>query len=644
MKRETFTLEKDFISHYQGKSPNWDNLAYFTYKRTYARVKNGSREEFWETVRRVVEGCFAIQKAHCKKLKLPWSYEKAQKSAQKMYKKIWNFKFTPPGRGLWIMGTDHMWKNGSAALNNCGFVSTEDIHIKGAEAFCFMMDSLMLGVGVGFDTLGAGKIIIKEPQQQMRFTIPDSREGWVEALRLLLEAYFFGHRKPILDYSAIRPAGERIKGFGGISSGPDPLRDLFEDIDTILSKRIGKEITSTNILDIMNLIGKCVIAGNVRRSAEIALGYVDDEGFINAKQDKEKLMNHRWASNNSVYGYVGMDYEPIVEKIHDNGEPGIVWLENAKEYSRMIDEPDYKDHLAKGVNPCGEQTLESFELCNLVETYPSHHDSYKEFQNTLKYAYLYAKTVTLMNTHWAETNAVMLKNRRIGVSQTGITQAFARHGRRTILNWCNRGYNFLKRIDSKYSDWLCIPRSKKITTVKPSGTVSILAGVTPGIHYPHAEYFIRRVRISKNSDLVELALDAGYTIEEDKYSNNSYVIEFPVTRDIDRKKSEVSVWEKIKNAVDYQRYWSDNQVSITVTYTAEEKNQLIRVLEAFEDQLKSVTFLPIEENGYEQSPYEEITEEKYLEMTNSLTKFGSSAEPSQAEGEVYCDAGSCIRR
>ncbi|GAH24565.1 unnamed protein product, partial [marine sediment metagenome] len=290
--------------------------------------------------------------------------------------------------------------------------------------FEFVMDALMLGVGVGFDTKGAGKITIKSPEKGVTvFQIPDNREGWVEALRIVLEAFFYGKELPTFDYGLIRPAGTPIRGFGGIASGPAPLKDMLVNIHKILDAKIGNPITSLDILDIMNLIGKCVVAGNVRRSAEIALGEATDLDFITSKQDEEKLYSHRWASNNSVFAIKGLDYTFIANQIAVNGEPGIFWLDNAKAYSRMGDKPDYKDKKAAGVNPCGEQTLESFELCCLVETFPSRHDSYQEFQETLKFAYLYSKSVTLVNTHWQETNAVMLKNRRMGVSQTGIIEA-----------------------------------------------------------------------------------------------------------------------------------------------------------------------------------------------------------------------------
>jgi hypothetical protein len=641
----SFKLDENFISKYKGTQPDWGPLGYITYKRTYARIieDKNRKEEFWETIRRVVEGCYSIQKEHCMKLSLPWDSSKAQRSAQKMFAKIWDFKMCPPGRGLWMMGTEFIARHGSMALNNCGFASTEDINLKYSKAFEFVMDALMLGVGVGFDTKGAGKITIKKPQEgNFDFQLPDSREGWVDALRLILEAYFLGKQVPNLDFSLIRPAGKPIRGFGGIASGPDPLKEMLIDVQKILKSRIGQPITSVDILDIMNHIGKCVVAGNVRRSAEIALGDPVDIEFVTSKQDKEKLYSHRWASNNSIFAVKGLDYSFIANQIIVNGEPGVFWLDNARIYSRMGDAPDYKDKKVAGVNPCGEQSLESFELCCLVETFPSRNDSYEEFQETLKYAYLYAKSVTLVNTHWKETNAVMLKNRRMGISQTGIIDAFINHGRRNILDWCDKGYNYLRTLDETYSDWLCVPKSIKLTTVKPSGTVSLLPGVTPGIHYPHSEYYIRRIRISKNSDLIDIIRNAGYYIEDDSYSKNSYVVEFPIyEKKFDRSKNDISIWEQAENAAAYQKYWSDNQVSITITFRKDEANQIKHVLECYEDKLKSVSFLPISEHGYKQAPYEEISKERYESMIAKIKPMNLDETQDRAIGEIFCDSDRC---
>ncbi|MFX0144625.1 MAG: ribonucleoside-triphosphate reductase, adenosylcobalamin-dependent [Candidatus Hodarchaeota archaeon] len=641
----SFKLDEEFLNNYKNKQPEWGPLGYITYKRTYARIieKENRKEEFWETIRRVVEGCYSIQKEHCIKLSLPWDDEKAQKSARIMFEKIWNFKFIPPGRGLWMMGTEFIARHGSMSLNNCGFASTEDIDLKYSKAFEFVMDALMLGVGVGFDTKGAGKITIKKPKEDnFDFQIPDSREGWVESLKLILEAYFMGKQVPIFDFSLIRPAGVPIRGFGGVASGPGPLKEMLEEIKNILQSRIGQKITSVDIVDIMNHIGKCVVAGNVRRSAEIALGDPTDMDFVLCKQDEKALYSHRWASNNSVFAVKGLDYSFIANQIAVNGEPGVFWLENARNYGRMGDPPNFKDNKAAGVNPCGEQTLESFELCCLVETFPSRHETYEEYQDTLKYAYLYSKSVTLVNTHWQETNAVMLKNRRMGISQTGIIEAFVRHGRRRMLEWCSRAYNYLQELDEQYSGWLCIPRSIKITTVKPSGTVSLLPGVPPGIHYPHSEYYIRRIRLSKNSDLIEPIRNAGYKIEDDLYSPNTVVAEFPIhEKYFDRSKNEVSIWEQAENAAAYQKYWSDNQVSITITFKQEEADHIKHVLECYEDKLKSVSFLPIKEHGYKQAPYEQITKEQYAEMISKLNLFNLDETRDRAIGEKFCDSDRC---
>lgn len=640
-----FSLDEDFIEKFKKIHPKWGPLGYITYKRTYARYieKENRKEEFWETLKRVVEGCFSIQKEHCVKLGLPWSEDKAQKSAQIMYQKMWDFKFIAPGRGLWIMGTPFIDRHGSMALNNCGFASTEDIDIKGTIPFEWTMDALMLGVGVGFDTKGAGKIIIKKPKEDdFLFRIPDSREGWVEALKYTLEAYFFEKTIPKLDYSLIRPAGELIRGFGGIASGPEPLEKMIENIKDLLNQRIGDKLRSIDIVDIMNFIGKCVVAGNVRRSAEIALGDINDTEFITMKQDKEKLTSHRWASNNSIFAKIGMDYSFVAEQIAKNGEPGVLWLENSRTYSRMAEPPDYKDKKVAGVNPCGEQSLESYELCCLVESFPSKHESYEEFQDTLKYAYLYAKSVTLLNTHWKQTNAIMGKNRRIGTSQSGIINAFVKHGRRKIFKWCEKGYKYLKELDSKYSDWLTTPKSIKMTSIKPSGTVSLLPGVTPGIHYPHSEYYIRRIRFNENSDLLPFLREAGYQIHTDKYSPNTSVVEFPIHEEyFERGKSDVSMWEQLENAAAYQKYWADNQVSITITFKEKEAKEIKVALEIFEDKLKGVAFLPLNEHGYEQAPYEEITQEQYHEMKSKLRPLNLSTVKSEALGERFCDADFC---
>ncbi|HOT52278.1 MAG TPA: fused protease/ribonucleoside-triphosphate reductase, partial [Candidatus Hydrogenedentes bacterium] len=342
-----------------------------------------------------------------------------------------------------------------------------------------------------------------------------------------------------------------IKTFGGIAPGPGPLIECIGNIDRVLKPRIGQRISSTDITDLMNIIGKCVVSGGVRRTAELALGAPEDAEYLKLKDPNlypEQLKLWRWASNNSVSAETGMDYQEVGTQTAKNGEPGYFWRENARAYGRFKDGETWADAKVAGTNPCAEQSLESYEICNLVETFPSLHDSFEEYERTLKFAYLYAKTVTLVPTHNERTNAIMLRNRRIGLSQSGIIESFEKHGRRAHFNWCDKGYAYICNLDKIYSQWLCIPESIKKTSIKPSGTVSLLPGVTPGIHYAHSKYYMRTIRLDKTSPLVEPIRRAGYRIEESVYGDNTLVVYFPVEqRNFKRSKRNVSIWEQVEN-------------------------------------------------------------------------------------------------
>lgn len=651
---EQFRLSERFLENYIGQQPNWGPLGYITYKRSYSRIieEENRSEEFWETLKRVVEGCYTIQLNHCKHLRLPWNAHKAQKSAQTMFKMMWDFKFLPPGRGLWVMGTDVVDKKGSGALNNCAFVSTKDIQFDFSGPFVWLMDMSMLGVGVAFDCKGAGSVKIIEPKtDNYIFTVEDSREGWCSVVNLYLDAYVGKSKLPTeVDYSKIRPNGSLIKTFGGIAPGPAPLIKCVEEIESVLKNRVDDFITTSDIVDIMNIIGKCVVSGGIRRTAELSLGYGDDEEYINLKDPvkyKKELKSWRWSSNNSVYAYEGMDYSKLAEQCSKNGEPGFVYLENCRKYGRIKDGETWVDKDVEGVNPCSEQSLQDREICCLVEMFPSKHESFEDLRNTLKYAYLYAKTVTLIPTHSERTNQVMLQNRRIGLSMAGIIDAFEKFGRKTFLQWLDKGYERITELDIKYSRWLCIPTSIKKTTVKPGGTIPLLPGVTPGIHYPHSEYYIRRIRIQNGSPLLDVLTRAGYQCEESKYNDNTMVFSFPVKTENYRKgKREVTIWEQMENAAAIQYYWSDNCISQTVTVKKEEIGQIKDVLECFEDKIKTVSFLPLDEHNYEQAPYEEIDKEKYEFMIKDLKsiKFRKKEiidDKGARDMNKYCDSDKC---
>ena len=652
---EKFTLSDNFIEKYKRKKApfGFNGLGELVYMRTYSRIKeDGKNEKWWETIKRVVEGTYSMQKEWIDSHQLGWNPWQAQKSAQEMYDRIFNMKFLPPGRGLWAMGTPITEDKGLyAALNNCAFVSTETLKDDYSKPFTFLMDASMLGVGVGFDTKGAGQIIVKginKKKDEEIFEIPDTREGWVESLKLLLESYFQGSAPVEFDYSKIRAAGEPISGFGGVASGYEPLEEVHEAIRKVLDKNSGKPITITTIVDIMNLIGKCVVAGNVRRTAEIVFGDPHSDEYLDLKN--YKVNPHRdqygWTSNNSIFAELGMDYTDVAKRIVDNGEPGLAWLENMKKYSRMKNGGDWKDHRVAGGNPCLEQSLESYELCCLVETFPANHDSLEDYKKTLKYAYLYAKTVTLGKTHWSDTNRVMLRNRRIGCSVSGVAQFITKNGMEELRSWLENGYTTIQEWDKIYSDWLAVPKSVKTTSVKPSGTVSLLAGATPGLHYPESRFYIRRIRLSKHSELLEPLKKYNYKVEPAFGSEDTtMVVEVPV--DVGegiRTVGELSIWEQFSLAAFMQRHWADNQVSCTVTFDPEsEGGQIPQVLNYFQYHLKGISLLPRHDWGaYPQMPYEAIDEKTYDKEVKKLGKltFGS-IKNEEADVDKFCNNDSC---
>lgn len=667
-----FRLTDNFISKYKDLVPpfGFNGFGELVYVRTYSRIKeNGENEVWWETVQRVVEGCYRMQKRHIVENHLGWDEARAQRSAQEMYDRIFNMKFLPPGRGLWAMGSPVVEERGNfASLFNCGFTSTENIKETLEESFCFLMDGSMLGVGVGFDVKGAGKITVKGfSDTTIEFAIPDTREGWVEATGMLIRNGLIRGPQINFDYSQIRPEGLPIKGFGGISSGPEPLIQLHKDIVEVLERNQGLPITVETIVDIQNLIGRCVVAGNVRRTAEIVFGDPNDDDYLNLKNYRwnssrskyEGPKAHRsawgWSSNNSVFAEVGMDYSKCAAMTAMNGEPGYAWLNNMRKFGRMIDSHQirngsgWKDRRVAGGNPCLEQSLEDGELCCLVETFLMNHKDLEDYFKTLKYAYLYAKTVTLSKTHWEKTNRIMLRNRRIGCSQSGIQQFIAKNGIDTYRKWCNEGYKTLKKYDEIYSEWFCIPQSIKITSTKPSGTVSLMVGATPGMHWPEDLYYIRRMRLSKSSDLIKPLERAGYKVEPCVGQEDStVVVEVPIKIDDLggklRPVKDVSIWEQVSMAAFIQKYWADNQVSCTVTFNPSEGRDIEHVLNYFQYDLKGISFLPrLESGAYAQMPYESITKEEFEERSRGLKPihFSKAVKGEDAEMEPGCEAGLC---
>lgn len=1041
----SFSLNSDFVDSYRSKPEEFgfNGLGNIVFYRTYSRIKENGEYETWVDVcKRVIDGMYSILQDHAKKNRRRWDANKAQKDAQEAFDRMFRFKWTPSGRGLWMTGTPFIHERKiSEALLNCAFVSTENIKQEGGEIFEWLSNMLMLGVGVAFDTMGAGEVAVHSPKDSAStYLIDDSREGWARSIKVLINSYLDETDTALFDYSMIRLKGEAIKGFGGIASGPDPLFLCHNRIREYLDKNIGKKITSRTITDICNAIGACVVAGNVRRclpyyanvqtsdgykrienikegdivvtggisnkvvakiysgeqqlirinhrfgtlkctpnheiaifnsldqyefkqasdikagdrlvfdkmgitnnnreialpsfdskhfntkqeekyptilteeiawaigaiqgdgtvsgdeisiyqepkyinvlkemnqvflesfgryspirehndgyrwrissaiiskwfnqhiktsstklmvpemiktssqmsraaylaglldtdgcvkrnsvicavttiyedfardivsllaslgiaakvnhsqritfneklvdaydvtisgvtnkkrydmlvgefsvsdkldklsnyghidfsypksilkqddmlggylsnwtdgvnythlnaktsylptevlsvelsdeivptydievenvhqfttdgivvhnSAELALGDPDDKDYLSLKNYSLDENKYRadigWASNNSVIGNNVDNYYNIAENIHNNAEPGVVWLDNIQKYGRMGEE---KIDNAVGVNPCSEIPLASREMCNLAELYMHNMEDEYDFQRTIKFAYLYSKAITL-TYEWIsdpKSRKIMMKNRRVGVGTTAIAQFLAKHSVNELVKWWDNGYKLIQSYDKRYSQWLGIPESIRTTTIKPSGTVSLLAGATPGIHYPHDNYYIRRVRIQNDTPMLTALQYAGYHIEADAYSENTSVVEIPICIYGKTLKSK-TMWEQLQLATLAQRYWADNSVSVTISFYPSDVtvDEISNAIALYAGELKCVSMLPVTEDGqYAQMPYESITSQQYHDTMENITKIPNLAEYMSAINklkDLYCENDSC---
>jgi len=636
----SFRLDDSFYKLFEKREPVWGPIGRTVFFRTYVRKDPDTNKI--ETVpmvfKRVVEGAFSILKNHCIINKREWSEAKFQRSAQRMYEMFWQFLGLPSGRSLWTMGTPHIMQAGGSALNSCAFVTTKDDI---TDSLMFMQDQSMLGVGVGFNVLFKDDIKVIGPTGQTDpYIIGDCREGWVDSMAAVINAYLFGGLDPQFDYSAIRGPGLPIRGFGGVSSGPEPLKILHNKMRTLLSGI--KVLTSVPKADLMNMIGQCTVAGNVRRTAELCLGDPEDEAYLTRKYDRKTVQGPdaiRWASNDSISARIGMDYSFAPEKLHKTNDLGFMWLDNARKYGRMIDPVNNLDAKIMGCNPCAEIALEPKEFCNLGEIYPSNHKSVDMMYSTAKIVYLFCKAVSLVETNWEESNEVIRRNRRIGLSLSGIMDSFAIHGARQTLQASDSLYRFVVGLDEQYSHWLGVNTSIKHTTVQPSGTKSLLLGVNPGIHPAFAPYYIRRVEYQENDPALEAFEAQGFRMTHRK-EKSTHVVEFPIqsTPGVHTYKDS-NLYTQLERAAKFQRHWSDNMVSCTVTVRDKEIEQIPEALTLFEDSLKSISFLK-ESHDFKNPPLEEITEAQYKELAGELKKKKIKFE---GVGESFCDVeGRCL--
>jgi ribonucleotide reductase alpha subunit len=616
----------------------------FVFLRTYSRRKeDGYIETREEALERVI--C-ALNDQLKMNLTINELYD--------IYEILYNKKASVAGRFMWQLGSKTVEKYGLLSLQNCAAVVVDEPVLP----FLFTMDCLMLGVGVGLNI--QKKYISKLPRikqcnirhvlsKDADFIIPDSREGWIKLLKKILKSHFITGKDFTYSTICIRPKGKEIKGFGGVSSGSEPLVQGMKKIDELLNKNACNKPSSVLILDIIDLIASVVISGNVRRSAILILGDDNDVEYLNAKNwESGSIPYWRSYSNNSV---VCNDIHNILENnefwngYNGSGEPyGLINLKLSRQCGRL-NEYDYDDPDVVCYNPCAEQSLENYETCCLAEVFLPNIPSKQELFKVVKYLYRICKHSLNLKCHWKETERIVHKNQRMGIGVTGIMQCNAEQ-----LTWLRSCYNMLREYDVYYSRKYNFNTSIKLTTCKPSGTLSLIGGTSPGVHPSYARYYIRRVRLSSNDPLLEIARNLGYKIEnvimiDGSKDVNTFCVEFPCHAKgiIAEDMTAIKQLEMIKYI---QKNWSDNSVSCTVYYKKEELEDIKYYLKCnYNDNFKTLSFLLHSDHGFKQAPYEQITEEQYINMKKDLKEFDKNTKIKYQKYEELnifeCAGGSC---
>ena len=608
----------DFINSYNSRIAPWGfgGLGEVVYLRTYSRKIDGTdRSETWvETIKRIIDGAIEIG--------VPFT----QAEAEALFDHMFNLRCSVSGRALWQLGTPLVKKFSGTSLNNCFFTNIEKI-----EDFELLFDYLMLGGGVGFsverskihDLPKVKKVdhITAEKTNDADFIVPDSRQGWRELLHKVLESYFVTGKSFTYSTLLIREFGTPLKTFGGTASGSGALVDGIADISKVLDQRVGKKLRSIDVLDICNIIGRIVVSGSSRRSAQIAIGDPDDMLFIRAKNwGSGNVPAWRANSNNSIYAD---SYDEIVAEFwkgyDGTGEPyGLLNRKLARTHGRLGEK--MPDPTIEGFNPCAEIALADGESCNLATIFLPNVESLKQFMEISRLLYMVQKQITRLSYPYEKTNTVVHKNARLGQSVTGILQCTE-----VQIGWLKTAYEYLRALDKDYSREQGFPESVRLTTIQPSGTLSLLPGVTPGIHPAFAQYYIRRVRFSSVDPLVDACRKRGYKVTWDmgldgREDHSRYVVEFPC------KSPEGAVLAANMTAIEQlewvkkmQAEWADNAVSVTVYYRKEELPAIQEWLaKNYDKSVKSVSFLLHVDHNFPLPPYEEITKEEYEKTVSKL--------------------------
>jgi len=610
-------LEQSFVDSYSQKTPPWGfgGLGEIVFLRTYSRKKdNGDNETWTETLQRVINGA------------LEAGVPLTDAEAERLFDHCFNLRCSFSGRSLWQMGTPLVKKFNATSLNNCYFTNIESI-----EDFEMLFEYLMLGGGVGFSVerskihdlpkVKSGVVISHERTNDADIIVPDSRHGWKRLLHAVLKSYFDTGKSFTYSTILVREYGAPLKTFGGTASGPGALIEGISDICKVMENRVGKKLRSIDVLDICNIIGRIVVSGSSRRSAQIAIGDPDDVLFIRAKNwSSGSVPAWRANSNNSIYADSYDEIMPELWKGYDgSGEPyGLVNRKLARKYGRLGEQKT--DNSIEGFNPCAEIGLADGESCNLATIFLPNVEDKEQLMDISQLLYKVQKHITTMSYPYDKTTNIVKKNARLGQSITGILQCSEEQ-----ISWLDDTYANLEKFDASWSVSKSLPKSVRLTTVQPSGTLSLLPGVTPGIHPAYAKYYTRRVRFGSSDPLVEACRKRGYKVQWDigidgREDHTRYVVDFPCkSPDGAILASEMTAVQQLEWVKKMQTVWADNAVSVTVYYRLEELPEIKEWLSKnYDSSVKSVSFLLHTDHNFPLPPYEETTKEEYEKAVSKI--------------------------
>ena len=643
--------------------PNWGPLGSDVYRRTYARRKPDGTAETWDdTVARVVAGNLAL---------VPEEHHLTDE-AKRLTDLLSNFAMVPGGRHLWVTGVP-----GRHYLSNCHRAGWGDDL---ATHFVFTFDELAKGGGVGGNLSGsylaalpapAGSVELRvsaderhpdhaefahrlsPPSSAGAVSVPDSRQGWTAALKMILDTSQAGGGRVDLDVSNVRQRGSIIHGFGGTASGPGPLVEMLHSVTEVLNANVGKPLNTMAAMDILHAIAGCVVAGNVRRSARMTIKHWADPDILDFIHCKEDTSQH-WSTNTSVecddaffealstadpQACVVLD--AVVDGMLTNGEPGF-FNSSAASVGERGD--------VRCTNPCGELALEEFEPCVIgslnLAVLGTDLGAAAEAARLMARFLVRATHGDIENPRQRE---VVERNRRIGVGLFGFQEWAAKHGIRYSDIHLSKALaakleviaDHARSAANAYADELGIPHPIKVTSIQPTGSTAQLSGHTQGIHPIYARHFLRRVRYAEGDPLVEEHVAKGRHVEPCRYTPNTVVVSTvcrdrildDYDEDLIEQCDEIDAHTMLATQAFVQRHFADNAVSFSVNVPEGlDRHELKAALMRWLPELKGTTVMV--DGSRPQAPFERLDQQTY-----DLLQGGGTTEVSQAMNE--CANGAC---